>query len=103
MNRTVKIILISFVSLLVALLISISVLLWLVFTPERLTPIVQKQLKNYISCPAEIKDVELTFFSSFPEFALKIDGITLVNPTEGAQNDTLLSSGALRATVDIKE
>ena len=103
MNRTVKIILISFVSLLVVLLISISVLLWVVFTPERLTPIVQKQLKNYISCPAEIKDVELTFFSSFPEFALRIDGITLVNPTEGAQNDTLLSSAVLKATVDIRE
>lgn len=103
MNRTVKIILISFVSLLVVLLISISVLLWVVFTPERLTPIVQKQLKNYISCPAEIKDVELTFFSSFPEFALRIDGITLINPTEGAQNDTLLSSGVLKATVDVRE
>lgn len=103
MNRTVKIILISFVSLLVVLLISISVLLWVVFTPERLTPIVQKQLKNYISCPAEIKDVELTFFSSFPQFALRIDGITLVNPTEGAQNDTLLSSGVLKATVDVRE
>ena len=103
MNRTVKIILISFVSLLVVLLISISVLLWVVFTPERLTPIVQKQLKNYISCPAEIKDVELTFFSSFPQFALRIDGITLVNPTEGAQNDTLLSSAVLKATVDIRE
>ncbi|MDX9918410.1 MAG: AsmA-like C-terminal region-containing protein [Paludibacter sp.] len=103
MNRTVKIILISFVSLLVVLLISISVLLWVVFTPERLTPIVQKQLKNYISCPAEIKDVELTFFSSFPQFALRIDGITLVNPTEGAQNDTLLSSAVLKATVDVRE
>lgn len=103
MNRTVKIILISFVSLLVVLLISISVLLWVVFTPERLTPIVQKQLKNYISCPAKIKDVELTFFSSFPQFALRIDGITLVNPTEGAQNDTLLSSGVLKATVDVRE
>jgi len=103
MNRTVKIILISFVSLLVVLLISISVLLWVVFTPERLTPIVQKQLKNYISCPAEIKDVELTFFSSFPEFALRIDGITLVNPTEGALNDTLLSSAVLKATVDVRE
>lgn len=103
MNRTAKIILISFASLLVILIMGISVLLWMVFTPERLTPIVQKQLKNYVSCPAEIRNVELTFFSSFPEFALKIDGITLINPMQGAQNDTLLSSGTLKATIEIRE
>ncbi|MBN2238125.1 MAG: hypothetical protein JW729_11235, partial [Bacteroidales bacterium] len=50
----------------------------------------------------EIGAVELTFFSSFPNFELKITDFTLINPTSGSTNDTLLKLASLNAIVDAK-
>jgi len=71
--------------------IIIGIALWVVFTPKKLTPIVQKQVDQYIICESEIGEVELTFFSTFPKFGIKINHTTLINPLEGAPNDTLLN------------
>ena len=57
------------------ILIIISCLVWFVFTPGKLTPIIKKQLPSLITCKSEIKDVELTFFSTFPEFGIKINDL----------------------------
>ncbi|MGN1247516.1 MAG: hypothetical protein ACI4UO_02895, partial [Paludibacteraceae bacterium] len=82
-------------------LLVIGVALWLVFTPERLTSIVRQVADEVISCEHEIGEVELTFFSTFPDFGLRAEGLTIVNPTEGAQSDTLLSAPEVVATVDV--
>lgn len=78
-----------------------STLVWVVFTPDRLTPIVRDQAKNFITCNTQIDVVELTFFSTFPEFGLKLNGFTLINPTTGAPSDTLLAAKSAIATIDI--
>ncbi|MBW8324367.1 MAG: hypothetical protein K0M50_06360, partial [Prolixibacteraceae bacterium] len=54
----------------VALVAGIAV--WLVFTPERLTPVVRSQAAKYITCETQIGEVELTFFSTFPRFGIKV-------------------------------
>ena len=77
--------------------------LYIVFTPERLTPIVRQAASKYITCDYEIGEVELTFFSSFPRFGFRADGLLLVNPTPGAQNDTVVAVSHLTATVDVME
>lgn len=101
MNKALKITGISLLSFVVLAAIVAAVAVWIVFTPSKLTPIVQGQVGKYISCPATIGDVELTFFSTFPEFGLKINGLTLTNAVPGAPTDTLLRSGNVTATIDL--
>lgn len=84
-------------------LIVVCVAIWIVFTPERLTPIARQAADKYITCQHELGEVDLTFFSTFPEFGLRVDGLYLINPTEGAQSDTLLAAPKVVATVDVVE
>ncbi|MEI6753047.1 MAG: AsmA-like C-terminal region-containing protein [Paludibacter sp.] len=102
MNKTLKISLLSVASILVVLLITILTLTWLVFTPSKLTPIVRNQASNYISCKSELGSVELTFFSTFPQFGIKIHDLKLINAMQGASSDTLLSSETTLAAIDFK-
>ncbi len=84
------------------LIIAISIVIWIVFTPERITPIVRKQAAKYITCKSEIGSVELTFFSTFPNFGLKVRDFALINPVEGSMSDTLVRVNELVGVVDAK-
>ena len=102
MKKFIKIFFISLLSLLGVLIVAISVVIWIVFTPERITPIVRKQAAKYISCKSEIGSVELTFFSTFPNFGLKIRDFALINPVAGSMSDTLVRVNELIGVVDAK-
>jgi hypothetical protein len=102
MKKVFKILLLSIVSILAIILIVVSVALWLVFTPERLTPIVQKQADRYITCQSDLGEIELTFFSTFPNFGIRIGNFALINPVEGARSDTLISVDELTGIVDAR-
>ena len=102
MKKFIKIFFISLLSLLGVLIVAISVVIWIVFTPERITPIVRKQAAKYISCKSEIGLVELTFFSTFPNFGLKIRDFALINPVAGSMSDTLVRVNELIGVVDAK-
>lgn len=101
MKRTLKIIGITIGSLIGVILLLVTTALWVVFTPERLTPIVRSIASDYVLCDHKIEKVELTFFSTFPKFGLEIDSVLLMNAMEGAPSDTLLAAPKLTATVDI--
>lgn len=101
MKKAIKITGISLLSLVALVIIVASIAVWIVFTPSKLTPIVRGQIENYISCPTTMGDVELTFFSTFPEFGLKINGLTLINKMDGVPSDTLMHAGDVTATIDI--
>lgn len=100
MKRYVKIGIISLGALLTLSIAAVCIVIWLVFTPQKLTPLIQKQLPNFVTCQTEIESVELTFFSTFPQFGLKLNKLALINPTAGAPSDTLLSLDQLVATID---
>jgi len=102
MKKFLKILSISLASLILFLTIVVSIVLWIVFTPERITPIVKNQLPNFISCEAELGSVKLTFFRTFPHFSLRIDDFALINPMTGACSDTLLVVERMEAKVDIR-
>ncbi len=93
---------ITFAILLFLVITAISIAVWFVFTPERLTPFVRKQAANYITCKSEIGEVELTFFSTFPRFGLKVSRFTLVNPVAGAPSDTLVRTEKLIGVIDVR-
>ncbi len=101
MKKFWKIFGITLGSLLGVILIAVLVAIYVVFTPARLTPIVRNVAADFITCDHEIGEVELTFFSTFPEFGLKVNGLYIVNPMEGAPSDTLLAAPEVVATVDV--
>lgn len=102
MNKHVKIILISIVVLLIALLLTVSAFLWIIFTPEKITPIANKTIQEYLTCEFKSTETELTFFSTFPRFCIKIKDFRLINPVKGADSDTLLIVKNVVAGIDIK-
>jgi hypothetical protein len=100
MRKFIKIFSIVFISLVAILLVTVSIVLYLVFTPERFTPIVRKQVDKLITCRSEIGEVELTFFSTFPDFGVKISHFALINPVAGSQSDTLVKAAELIGIID---
>lgn len=103
MKRFFKILGITLGSLLAVVIIAATVAIWWVFTPERLTPVARQVADKFITCDHELGNVDLTFFSTFPEFALRADGLYLINPMEGAQSDTLLAAPKVVAVVNVME
>ena len=102
-KKTLKVIGWTVLGIVLAVVVAACVAIYIVFTPERLTPIARQAADKYITCYHEIGEVDLTFFSTFPRFGLRADGLLLVNPKEGAQNDTVVYAKRLTATVDVME
>ena len=101
MKKALKIFGITLGSIILLLTVVIGSALWVVFTPERLTPIVRNVAKEYVKCEHTIGKVELTFFSTFPHFGLSLDSITVVNPTAGAPSDTVAHIPHAVLSVDV--
>ena len=101
MKRALKIFGITLGSTIGFILLVLAVALWVLFTPARLTPIVRDVASNYVKCEHEIGKVELTFFSTFPQFGLAIDSLLLVNAMDGAASDTLLAAPKMVVAVDV--
>lgn len=102
-KRILKISLFSLLSLIAVAVIAVAVVINMVFSREALTAYVQDHAEDYVTCQLEIDHVELTFFSTFPEFCFHVSNISLVNPMEGAPNDTLLYVNDLYAKVDVMD
>lgn len=103
MKRALKILGWTLLSIVLAVVLVASIAIYVVFTPERLTPIARQAADKFITCEHEIGEVDLTFFSTFPRFGLRADGLLLINPKAGAQNDTVVEAKHLVATVDVME
>lgn len=101
MRKLLKIIAYTLLSLVAVVVLAVGTALYVVFTPERLTPVVNKVAGNYLSCDYRLGRVEFTLFSTFPEFGLKVNDVELIHPTEGAQSDTLLTSEELVARIHL--
>ena len=103
MKRAIKILAWTLFGIILTVVAAVGIVMYVVFTPERLTPIARQAAAQYVACPHEIGEVDLTFFSTFPRFGLRADGLLLINPKAGAQNDTVVEAKHLVATVDVME
>lgn len=101
MRKPLKIIVITFVVLLIICGAMLGYLLWFVATPPKLTSVVKQQVPKFINCHYEIGEVELTFFNTFPTFGIKVNDLILINPLQGAPTDTLAAIDEVVGTVDI--
>ena len=89
----------------------VAIVINIIVTPKKLTPIVSEYAHQYLDADVEIGSVEITFFSSFPRFGLKLTNAQIVShafhqtPTDTifARRDTLARIGELRAGLDIMQ
>ena len=103
MKKALKISLISIASLVGLLLITVSIACFLIFTPSKLTKIVNKEVPKFITCNFNIERAELTFFKTFPHVGVDIQQLTLLNPMFGSPSDTLLHVNSCTAAINIRE
>lgn len=78
-KRIVKWSLLSLLTLVVIILIGIGIVINFIFTPERLTPVVEKTAAEYLNADIRFGNIELTFFSTFPDFGLQISDATVIS------------------------
>lgn len=93
-KRILIISVISISSLLIMAISAVAIVLNFVFTPEKVTPIVNKVAKEYIKSDVSIGRVDLTFFSTFPNFSAQIDSLSIKQ-----QNDSLPDFVAAKSCV----
>lgn len=94
-RKVIKISSITLGSIIALLLVVIAFVINFVFTPEKLTPVVLDVANKSLNAELKMKSVELTFFSTFPQFGLKVKDGSLVskalNDTLWTKTDSLLS------------
>ena len=64
MKRWIKISAITIGSLLAFIIAAICIVGWLVFTPAKLTAIVNKTAAKYLTCEMQVGEIDLDLFSS---------------------------------------
>lgn len=101
MKRALKIIGWTFLGIVVAVVAVASIAMYVIFTPERLTPIARQAADKFITCEYEIGEVDLTFFSTFPFFGASVKDVVIINPVTGAQSDTVLAVPELVVSLKI--
>lgn len=101
MRKAIKRLAIAFAAIILLLVVFAGIVVWVVFTPDKLTPIARKQAAKYLNCQSQIGEVELTFFSTFPRFGLKVNNFVLVNHFHDAQSDTLVKADQFVGIVDV--
>ncbi|WP_072542062.1 AsmA family protein [Bacteroides mediterraneensis] len=95
LRKTIRLTAISFGALLAVFLLAVAIVVNFIFTPEKLTPVVLNVANRTLNAHLQMEKVELTFFSTFPRFGLKVtDGVLVskaINDTLWQKTDSLLS------------
>ena len=91
MKRALKIFAWTLFGIVMTVIVVALTAIYLIFTPERLTPIARQLADKYVVCDHEIGEVDLTFFSTFPYFGASVKDVVIINPVTGAQSDTVLA------------
>lgn len=97
--RFLKWLIISVLILIVLVGATVGIVLNIVFTPEKLTPLVEKYANEYLDADVHFKAIDLTFYSTFPNFGIDMeDGCVVTNvfqdttrQTVHAKTDSLVS------------
>ena len=94
-KKTLKISGITLGTVLLVLLVAIAFVINFIVTPKKLTPEVLDAANQTLNAHLDMESVELTFFSTFPQFGLKVKNGSLVskalNDSSWCKTDSLLS------------
>lgn len=106
-KKILKITGITLVSIVVLVTSVIAVAINFVFTPEKLTPVVLKVANQNLNAKLDMKSVELTFFSTFPRFGVKLTDGSLVSKSIRdslwQRTDSLLTFKRAIVVVDVAD
>lgn len=80
-KRVLKWTLWGLLSLVVLILIGVAIVINFIFTPAKLTPLVEKTAKEYLNADVHFGNIELTFFSTFPDFGIQVDDAYVISGT----------------------
>ncbi|MBR1793297.1 MAG: hypothetical protein IJ764_06645 [Bacteroidales bacterium] len=103
MNKWLKITLISIGSLLGLFFVVVAIACWLVFTPSRLTGIVNSLSDKFIDSETHFENVDFSLFKTFPNAGIAVSDFYVVNPMDGAPSDTLLCVEQLTVGLNVME
>lgn len=94
-KKTLKISGITLGTVLLVLLVAIAFVINFIVTPKKLTPVVLDAANQTLNAHLDMESVELTFFSTFLQFGLKVKNGSLVskalNDSSWCKTDSLLS------------
>lgn len=94
-KKTLKISGITLGTVLLVLLVAIAFVINFIVTPKKLTSVVLDAANQTLNAHLDMESVELTFFSTFPQFGLKVKNGSLVskalNDSSWCKTDSLLS------------
>ena len=103
-KKTLKISGITLGTVLLVLLVAIAFVINFIVTPKKLTPVVLDAANQTLNAHLDMESVELTFFSTFPQFGLKVKNGSLVskalNDSSWCKTDSLLSFKECVVTVN---
>lgn len=112
MKKGWKIALISLGSVLGLVVAIVVVACWLIFTPARLTAIVNRLAGDYLTCENHFEKVDLALFKTYPNVGLEVKNVVLINrydmpsgnvlAEKAFKNDTLAHVGSLTVGLDLK-
>lgn len=102
MKKTVKVTLISLCSLIGLAVVAVLVACWLIFTPTKLTKIVNSLSEKYILCESNFESVDLALVHTFPYVGVDVQNAVLVNPVAEAP-DTLAHIGTLTVAFNLRD
>lgn len=103
MKKSIKIILITLAAILGLLIIAVCILLFVILTPSKITPIVNEQVAKYVNCDVNIEKIDLTLFHDFPKISIQLSDVKVINPMQNSQNDTLAKVENIYLSVNIRE
>ncbi len=75
-------------SIILLILLTITIIVWYL-TPDRLTPIVEREASALIDGHIEVSRVELTFWSTFPRLRVDIDSLHIISNSTHQLPDSL--------------
>ncbi|MBD0833291.1 AsmA family protein [Aestuariibaculum sediminum] len=101
MRKWIKRLLKIMISLVMVIFIIITVVLNVIITPEKVTPKALEVINEALLGKVDCKSIELTYFSSFPNFSLKLTKGALLPNTNFYKQDTLISFDKARINLSI--
>ena len=103
MKKGLKLTLLTLLSIIGLVLVGCGIALSTVFSPKKLTKIVNREAPRFITCDFDLAKADLTFFRTFPKVGIDLHDLTLRNPMHGAPSDTLLHVKHCTAAINIRE
>jgi hypothetical protein len=101
MKKWLKITLISLSSLIGLFVLAFSVVCFVLFTPNRLTPLVNKYAGDFVNADVSIEKIDLSYFSVYPFVRLNIENILILDREN--PHDTLTFIPTAKAKLNFNE